>query len=186
MNLSEAWETANRFRTDIIIIALCMGIGYCFAAKPKADLLPAPKKISLPTEKARLKETAKSDRIVSAPGPYQNIERRNIFSPTGGYELPQVPGTVMPEKPYELVAILRGNEKMAVFRDFTGSLISRKPGEKLADGSEVVKIDDLAVTLKKGDKRKEFKIFQVNSKLAQKVVDMIPPRVPSRRAVPLR
>jgi len=43
-------------------------------------------------------------------------------------------------------------------------LVSRKLGEKLADGSEVVKIDDTAVSLQKGTERKEQRIFVVRSK----------------------
>jgi hypothetical protein len=70
----------------------------------------------------------------------------------------------MPEKPYDLVAVLRGNEKRAIFRSYTGSLVSRKLGEKLADGSEVVEIGDTTVSLQKGTERKEQRIFVVRSK----------------------
>lgn len=186
MNLSEVRETANKFRIDIIIIALCIAMGYCFAIKPKVDPVTAPKKISPTTEKVRPKEVAQPEKPASAPAPYQNIEGRNIFSPTGGYELPQTPGMVIPEKPYELVATLRGSERLAVFRDFTGSLVARKPGEKLADGSEIVQVNDRTVTLKKGDTQKEFKIFHVNPKPAHRIVETTPPRPPSPRATPPR
>jgi hypothetical protein len=62
------------------------------------------------------------------------------------------------------VAVLRGNEKRAIFRSYTGSLVSRKLGEKLADGSEVVEIGDTTVSLQKGTERKEQRIFVVRSK----------------------
>jgi hypothetical protein len=155
---------AKKHWMDIIIVALCVSIGYVAAGRPRVDdMVLSHPKTSLPAQRVQPKETAKPENPVSAALSYTNIEKTNIFSAQKSYELLPA-GVTMPEKPYELVAVLRGNERRAIFRGYTGSLVSRKVGEKLPDGSEVVKISDTAVSLQKGTERKEQRIFVVRSK----------------------
>jgi hypothetical protein len=164
MTRSDVQEMAKRHWMDMIIVALCMSIGYFAAGRPRIDdMVLSHPKISLPAQRVQPKETAKPENPVSRAPSYTNIEKKNIFSAQKSYELLPV-GVIVPEKPYDLVAVLKGNEKRAIFRDYKGSLVSRKLGEKLADGSEVVKIDDTAVSLQKGTERKEQRIFVVRSK----------------------
>jgi hypothetical protein len=72
------------------------------------------------------------------------------------------------KRPYQLVAVLRGSDRRAVFRDYAGSLVARKLGEKLADGSEVVQIGDVSVSVQKGTERKEYRIFVIKPKTENK------------------
>ncbi len=101
-------------------------------------------------ELAYPKETPKS----------RNLEARNIFEPKGDYEKPKEL-IIIPEKPYNLIAVLEGKEKRAILRDYTGRIVSLKAGDKMIDGAVVIKIDKLSITAKKGVKEKEYRIFDV-------------------------
>jgi hypothetical protein len=164
MTRSDVQEMAKKHWMDIIGVALCVSIGYFAAGRPRVDdMVLSHQKIPLPARRVQPKEAVKPENPVSAALSYTNIEKKNIFSAQKSYELLPA-GVPMPEKPYDLVAVLRGNEKRAIFRSYTGSLVSRKLGEKLADGSEVVEIGDTTVSLQKGTERKEQRIFVVRSK----------------------
>jgi hypothetical protein len=65
----------------------------------------------------------------------------------------------IPENPYNLIAILHGNDKRIIIREFTGDLVSVKEGGTLIDGAIVKKIGDSVVTLVKGNQTKELKIL---------------------------
>ncbi|MDI6889843.1 MAG: hypothetical protein QMC83_02730 [Thermodesulfovibrionales bacterium] len=92
---------------------------------------------------------------------YKHIEERNIFSPDGVYRI--VKGEAPPpENPYRFIGVLRGKDKRAVFMDYTGEIITLKPGEKLGDGSVIRDIDILSVKLKKGKKETELRIFNLD------------------------
>lgn len=104
-------------------------------------------------ELAYPKETPKS----------RNLEVRNIFEPAGNYEKPKEL-IIIPENPYNLIAVLEGKEKKAILREYTGRMVSLKVGDKMIDGAVVIKIDKMSVTAKKGKKEKEYRIFDVKKK----------------------
>lgn len=91
------------------------------------------------------------------------IYERNIFSVDGSYasvsDLKQTP-----ESSYNLIAVLRGKEKRAVFREYSGNMVFLKTGDKLIDGSIIADIDKLSVRTKKGSETKEYRIFDVKRK----------------------
>ena len=93
----------------------------------------------------------------------RNLEVRNIFEPEGNYEKPKEL-IIIPENPYNLIAVLEGKEKRAILREYTGRMVSLKIGDKMIDGAVVIKIDKLSVTAKKGAKKKEYRIFDVKNK----------------------
>ncbi|MBF0559532.1 MAG: hypothetical protein HQL08_12225 [Nitrospirae bacterium] len=97
----------------------------------------------------------------------RNLEVRNIFEPEGNYEKPPEL-IIIPENPYNLIAVLAGKEKRVIMREYTGRMVSFKTGDKMIDGAVVSEIDKLSVTVKKGKKKKEYKIFEVKIKKGNK------------------
>ena len=93
----------------------------------------------------------------------RSLEVRNIFELDGNYA-PPPELIIIPEKPYNLIAVLAGKEKRAIMRDYTGRVVSLKIGDKMIDESVVTDIDRLSVTAKKGKKKKEYRIFEVKKK----------------------
>jgi len=92
-----------------------------------------------------------------------NIVVRNIFEPDGGYEKP-AELIIIPENPYNLIAVLEGKEKQAIMREYTGRMVSFKIGDKMIDGAVVTGMDKMSVTVKRGKKEKEYRIFDVKPK----------------------
>ena len=92
--------------------------------------------------------------------PYKYLAERNIFDPGGNYEKAKEL-KIIPENPYNLIAILQGKENRAIFLEYTGSALSFKVGDKMIDGAIVKSIGKLSVTVKKGKKLKEYRIFDV-------------------------
>lgn len=90
----------------------------------------------------------------------RNLYVRNLFE-TGGNYAPPPELIIIPENPYNLIAVLEGKEKRAVLRDYTGKVVSLKTGDKMVDGAVVVRIDRLSVTARLGKKEKEYRIFDV-------------------------
>lgn len=90
----------------------------------------------------------------------RNLHVRNLFE-TGGNYAPPPELIIIPENPYNLIAVLEGKEKRAVLRDYTGRVVSLKTGDKMLDGAVVVRIDRLSVTARLGKREKEYRIFDV-------------------------
>ena len=97
----------------------------------------------------------------------RNLVVRNIFEPDGNYEKPKEL-IIIPENPYNLIAVLEGKGKRAILREYTGRMVSLKMGDKMIDGAVVIKIDKMSVTAKKGKKEKEYRIFEVKKKVGSK------------------
>ncbi|MCX8042435.1 MAG: hypothetical protein N3A56_08130 [Thermodesulfobacteriaceae bacterium] len=87
---------------------------------------------------------------------YSFLKKRNPFSPEGSYS-----GMVIPENPYTLIAVKGGKPSEAILKAFTGELLKVKVGDKLLDGSEVVKITENSVILKRLGKERELRIFKI-------------------------
>jgi len=102
--------------------------------------------------------------IIRSAASDETLKGRNIFAADGSYALA---GTGMkgplPENPYTLVGVLRGPEKKAVFREYTGSIVTLTVGNKLIDGAVITRIDNLSVKVKKGKERRELRIFHVDN-----------------------
>jgi hypothetical protein len=93
-------------------------------------------------------------------------EQKNLrlFSAEGKLSMPPAavdPGNAVSKNLYTLIGILTGKEKKAVFKDYKGSVLILATGAKLLDGSVITNIDNSTVSLKKGNEKKELKIFNI-------------------------
>lgn len=89
-------------------------------------------------------------------GKVSTLARRNPFTPDGTYS-----DLVIPDNPYTLVAILKGNPNRALVRLFTGEVKAIKEGDLLLDGSKVLKIEERSVIIERLGKRRELKLLHV-------------------------
>lgn len=146
-----------KYKIDLLVIAIFVAAGIIFAGRPdvevKLDKLGNKREVEAKSSKPA-KETSEQKNN------YKHLDERNIFSETGSYETAK--GLLqIPENPYNLIAVLRGMEKRAVFREFTGNMVSLKVGDKLIDGAVIEDIGDMSVKIKKGKETKDYRIFEV-------------------------
>ncbi|MBI4691168.1 MAG: hypothetical protein HY754_13035 [Nitrospirae bacterium] len=167
----------NRYKMDILIFTVFTTGGLIFIQRP--DLNHGLEQVDkIPPAKLSGQSEAKSSDNENYPSPiplpqgegargrvtkvftYEYLGNRNIFLPDGSYE-PVKDLIRIPENPYNLIAVLKGKEKKAIFREFTGNVVSSKVGDKLIDGATILDIGDITVKVKKGRETKEFRIFEV-------------------------
>jgi len=159
----------KKYLLDIIVIVLVSTLALWATQKPAVDLNLRPStgdKGQLPDVKNEAKEKVQEGivRDVVALGA---LKERNIFSPDGSYTKseavlkgPLLKGP-LPENPYTLIGILQGEEKKAVFKDYTGSIITLTIGKQLSDGSIIRRIDNFFVEVEKGEEKRELRIFNI-------------------------
>ncbi len=158
---------SKKYVPDILCIVSFAIIALLVSERPVIDLNIRPpiadKRQSQDTIK---KETIKVQKeIVREIVASKMLKDRNIFSADGRYSTSGA-GSVdmkgsLPENPYTLIGILHGEEKKAVFRAYTGSILFLTVGKKLTDDSTITRIDSTSVEVKKGKEKKELKIFDV-------------------------
>jgi len=156
-----------KYFLDIISIVLVTTIALLATQKPAVDLKLRPSspsigdKSQLPDAKKEEKERVQKE-IVKEVVVLGALKERNIFSPYGSYVMS---GAVLkgplPENPYTLIGVLQGEEKKAVFREYTGTIVTLTVGKKLIDDSIITRIDKLSVVVEKGKEKRELKIFDV-------------------------
>jgi hypothetical protein len=156
-----------KYLLDIICVVIVVILVLLTTQRPVIDLIgrtgvsPV-----IPSEKTAIKEETKNLQkgIVRDVVTYEALKDRNIFAADGKYAIatsgPGMKGP-LPENPYTLIGILRGEEKKAVFRDHTGSILALTVGKELIDGSVITRIDNLSVEVKKGKEKRELRIFSV-------------------------
>jgi hypothetical protein len=164
----------KKYPVDAGLIVLFLLCAFLFAERPEVDYListspPYSKGLvgfdrkvvtAVKGEPGRSVKTVPSSKRV-----YKYVAERNIFDPGGNYEKPKEL-KIIPENPYNLIAVLQGKENRAIFMEYTGSAMSFKVGDKMIDGAVVKSIDRLSVTVKKGKKLKEYRIFEIKKKQA--------------------
>jgi hypothetical protein len=156
-----------KYFLDIISIVLVTTIALLATQKPAVDLKLRPSspsigdKSQLPDAKKEEKERVQKE-IVKEVVVLGALKERNIFSPYGSYVMS---GAVLkgplPENPYTLIGILYGEEKKAVFREYTGTIVALTVGKKLIDGSVITNIEKLSVQLENEKEKKELKVFDL-------------------------
>jgi hypothetical protein len=157
----------KKYLPDILCIVLFIMIALLGAEKPVIDLNIRPsiadKRQSQDTKKEETKKVEKE--IVRDVFASKVLKDRNIFSANGRYTTSGAGGADMkgplPGNPYTLIGILHGEEKKAVFREYTGSIVFLSVGKKLIDESVITRIDSTSVEVKKGKEKRELKIFDV-------------------------
>jgi hypothetical protein len=157
-----------KYLLDIICVVIVVILALLTPQRPVIDLIgrtgvsPV-----IPSEKTAIKEETKNvqKEIVKDVFASKALKDRNIFSADGKYAMPGVSSADMkgalPENPYTLIGILQGEEKKAVFREYTGSVVTLTMGKKLIDESVITRIDSTSVEVKKGNEKRELKIFDV-------------------------
>jgi hypothetical protein len=169
--------TMKKFLIDGAVLCGVALAAFVFAQKPVLDWRPVPTAGSKPVKEEKVvaqdrKEVAKD----VAPFPDQDVslaflKKRNIFSLDGSYtavKAATMQAQVIPENPYTLLAILQGKERNALFREFTGAVITAPLRKKMIDGFVVTRIGDLNVSLKRGKETKEMGVFTQMASAAAK------------------
>jgi hypothetical protein len=169
----------KKYLLDILCLIVVVIVAFLIAERPVIDLIgrtgvsPVQRKgrtdVSpvIPSEKTAIKEEAKKvqKEIVRDVVASKALKDRNIFSADGRYPTPGVSSAEMkgplPENPYTLIGILHGEEKKAVLREYTGSIVFLSVGKKLIDDSIITRIDNTSVEVKKGKEKRELKIFDI-------------------------
>jgi len=163
----------KRYLLDILCVVLIVSIAVLAAGSRVVDLNLRPSV----TDKRQPPDAKKQETKNVQKGMVRDIvasdvlKERNIFAPDGKYPvlMPVTGGGTgggpSPENPdtitYTLIGILDGEEKKAVFREPTGSIVALTVGKKLKDGSVITRIDKFAVEVKKGEEKRELKMFNV-------------------------
>ena len=152
---------------DTLCIVLFIAIGILAVERPVIDQnvrsSVATKRQPSDVKKEETKEAERG--IIRDVVTYDALKDRNIFAADGKYAIVAMSGPGMkgplPENPYTLIGILQGEEKKAVFREHTGSIITLTVGKELIDGSVITRIDNLSVEVKRGKEKRELRIFSV-------------------------
>jgi hypothetical protein len=159
-----------KYLLDIICVVIVVILALLTTQRPVIDLIgrtgvsPV-----IPSEKTAIKEETKKvqKEIVRDVFVSKVLKDRNIFSADRKYAIVTSGGSSsgtggpLPENPYTLIGILQGEEKKAVFREYTGSIVFLTVGKKLIDDSVITRIDRNSVEVRKGKEKKELKIFDV-------------------------
>lgn len=153
-------------KTDILFFFLSVIISLLLIGKPKTDRSTGMQAghASSPASPIQAGEASSQSgkaALLTKATLYGHLDKRNVFSEDGSYEKEL---KKIPENAYNLIAVLKGREKRAIFREYTGTLVSVKVGDKLIDGAVVTDIGSMTVRVKKDKDKKEYRIFDVKQK----------------------
>lgn len=151
---------------DLIFIGLSVILAFLLARKADTVLSVKPSP-SVKTERAGEKPAKNPVAMLFSLGDENSkeLKDRNIFSADGRYPVIKTQRErEIPEVAYTLLGVMHGREKKAVFRIYTGAVVSVKEGDKLIDDAVITGIDNLTVKTKKGKTVKEYRIFDVKPK----------------------
>lgn len=144
------------FVPDILVIVVFAGAALLVAMQTAPDF-KAPPPPAAGALAAAPPQAPVVQRASGQGGPGKAFRNRNIFALSGSYL--DSGKAVVPERIYELVAIVNDGGARALFRDYTGVVTRAAKGQKLADGFQVASIAADRVLLKKGKEKKEFRTF---------------------------
>jgi hypothetical protein len=156
----------SKYVPDILCILLAVTMAYVFAGKATADLNApsSPKRAAAETVTATKAGTTMPDQSTMSQDRDQGVNEppaRNVFAANGAYADLTTVGKPLPKNPYTLIAIVQGKETKALFRDYTGSMITTTVGQKMIDGSSIVAIGATSVKLKNDKEEREVKLFDI-------------------------
>ena len=146
----------KRYIPEIAIIIVILLTAFLLAGKPvmNLDSPQTSRSLSKAPPAEAVKEGSRFNRPVE---PDQAIRERNLFAASGAYV--ESKEQKMPDNPYNLIAVLQGKEKKAVFRDYTGKVSTLSTGKEMMDKFVIARIDNVSVQLVKGDEKKELRLF---------------------------
>jgi hypothetical protein len=149
----------RKYIADIVSILIIISGVIVFAGKPYVNFNPPPAAIAQ-IDKNAVSEIKKGKEAVRGNTvSYEALEKRNIFTEVGVYAAAEKSLSVLPPNPYTLVAVLQGNDKKAVFREYTGAIVTVPVGKKMIDEYVVQSIEGLTVKLKRGNEGKKLTVF---------------------------
>lgn len=162
----------RKYIADIVIMFLISVSVILFAGKPRINFNPPPA-AAVKSDKKAVAEIKNEAQVVDGSvTSYDSLEKRNIFTEAGTYAAAGAAALpVLPPNPYALIAILQGNDKKAVFREYTGAIVTVPVGKKMIDEYTVKSIEGLTVKLQKGNEEKKFTIFNSANSLAAANLD---------------
>jgi hypothetical protein len=150
----------KKYIPDVVIILVILTTAFLIAERPRVDLKSAPSAMGATGAAVQATEIKREQLNITRPADeIKELKARNLFSASGTYaETAEKP---LPENPYTLIAVLRGKEMKAVFKDYSGSIMTRDVGNKMIDGAVITGIGNTTVKLKKGTEITEMRIFNV-------------------------
>jgi hypothetical protein len=152
----------RKYIADIVSILIILSGLIVFAGKPYVNFNPPP----VPTaqiDKKAISIKKETEAVRGNTVSYEALKKRNIFTEVGIYDAAGKSLSVLPPNPYTLVAVLQGNDKKAVFREYTGAIVTVPVGKKMIDEYVVHSIEGLTVKLKRGNEGKKLTVFNSGS-----------------------
>jgi hypothetical protein len=154
-------RSLKQYLPDVLAILLIAGGAYLFSGKPDLDLTARP----LPNSQSA-KDAPRAQTVGKQPEgaaglrqghDYRALQARNIFAVSGGYA--EADAKSIPEQAYTLIGVLSGKEMKAVFKDYTGAVLTMTAGKKMIDGFVISRIEGTAVKLRRGHEEKVLRTF---------------------------
>ena len=160
----ETFQHIERALPDLVCILLVIMVAYLAAGRPAVDLRVQPAPAVKAAQGGKAAVAARTQPVQTPPSqPVDTADKvlrdRNIFSANGAYT--DVNNKQIPANPYTLIGVIQGKETKAVFRDYTGAVITATKGQKMIDGAVITSIAGTSVRLKKDTETKELKAFDV-------------------------
>ena len=155
----------SQYLPDILAILMVMIIAYMFAGKPTLDPKLSASPGGNPAQSGQSSDAVKKQQVpdvasqVHKDNADKELMTRNIFTANGAYT--DSDNKPIPANPYTLIGVTQGKETKAIFRDYSGSVVTMTVGQKMIDGSVITRIDSASVQLKKGEEKTELKAFDV-------------------------
>jgi hypothetical protein len=153
----------RKYTADIIAVFIILAAFIFLAEKPRVNYNP-PAAAAAQIDKKVVAEVKKE--LQAVPGTavsYAELEKRNIFIEAGVYAAAGASTPVLPPNPYTLVAVLQGSDKKAVFREYTGAIVTVPVGKKMIDEYVVQGIEGVTVKLRRGNEEKKLTVFNSGS-----------------------
>lgn len=147
---------------DVLCLAFIAALAFLIAGRPGMDLIRKTTNAERSAQKVSVAESDSQQKGVPDSSPQKALTERNIFAENGSYDVSVNEMKVLPENPYRLIAVLKGKEKKAVFREYTGAVFGMPVGKKMIDGFEVMAINNTSVKLRKEKEKKELKLFNAD------------------------
>lgn len=155
----------SQYLPDILAILMVMIIAYMFAGKPPLDLKLSAFPGGKPAQSGQSSDAVKKQQVqgvesqVNEENVYKELKAKNIFTANGAYT--DSDNKPIPANPYTLIGVTQGKETRAIFKDYTGAVLTMIKGQKMMDGSVIIRIDRTSVQFKKGEEKTELKAFDV-------------------------
>ncbi len=150
-------QKLKRFLPDGAVLLMMVAMAAIFAGRPQVSVEERPRQPAAVQAQAPAATNAAAPLLRRPVEEDKFLKARNIFSATGTYEDPDKPP--IPKNPYNLIAVLQGKEKKAVFRDYQGKVSTLETGKEMLDKFVIVRIDNASVQLAKGEEKKELRLF---------------------------